>query len=292
MIRIPVVLLLFGLTLVPGPEPMTTRLVLLGTGTPVVDPDRSGPAVAVVVNEEAYLFDAGPGIVRRAAAAFAKGIPALDAVNLKRVFFTHLHSDHTAGYPDLILTPWVVGRRTPLEAYGPAGLKSMTHHILLAYQQDYDIRVHGLEKLDPIGRTVNVHEIEPGVIYKDSAVTIEAFAVKHGSWPQAFGYRVRGPDRTIVISGDTIPTQSVIDACNGCDILLHEVYISSKSSRYMQAFHTSADELAKTANAAKPKLLVLYHQLYLGGMTDEDLLSEIRKNYKGTVASGRDLDVY
>jgi ribonuclease BN (tRNA processing enzyme) len=292
MIRIPAVLLLFGLTLMPGSEPMKTKLVLLGTGTPIPDPDRSGPAVAVVVNDEAYLFDAGPGIVRRASAAFKQGIPALDPVNLKRVFFTHLHSDHTAGYPDLILTPWVVGRETNLEAYGPPGLKSMTHHIVLAYQQDYDIRVNGLEKLDPTGHTVDVHEIEPGVVYKDSAVTIEAFAVKHGSWPHAFGYRVQGPDRTIVISGDTAPTQSVIDACNGCDILLHEVYVGSKSSRYMQAFHTSAEELAKIANAAKPKLLVLYHQLYLKGTTDQDLLNEIRKSYNGTVASGRDLDVY
>jgi ribonuclease BN (tRNA processing enzyme) len=232
---------------------MNTRLVLLGTGTPVPDADRSAPAVAVVVNEEAYLFDAGPGIVRRASAAFEQGIAALDSPNLKRVFFTHLHSDHTAGYPDLILTPWVVGRRTPLEAYGPDGLKSMTDHILLAYQQDYDVRVNGREKLDPTGRAVSVHEIGPGTVYKDSAVTIEAFAVKHGSWPLAFGYRVQGPDRTIVISGDTVPIQSVIDACHGCDILLHEVYVGSRSHRYMQAFHTSADELAKIANAAKPK---------------------------------------
>ncbi|MGA8437547.1 MAG: MBL fold metallo-hydrolase [Candidatus Sulfotelmatobacter sp.] len=271
---------------------MNTKLVLLGTGTPVPEPDRSGPAVAVVVNQDVYLFDAGAGIVRRASGAFEHGIPALDPTNLKRVFFTHLHSDHTVGYPDLILTPWVVGRRTPLEAYGPEGLKSMTDHILLAYQQDYDIRVNGLEKLDPTGHTVNVHEIEPGTVYKDSSVTIEAFAVKHGSWPQAFGYRVQGPDRTIVISGDTAPTQTVIDACDGCDILLHEVYVGSRPHRYMQAFHTSADELAKIANAAKPKLLVLYHQLYLDGKTDEDLLREIRRNYNGAVVSGRDLDDY
>ena len=87
------------------PTGTQTRVVLLGTGTPNADPDRSGPALAVVVNEQAYLVDCGPGIVRRAAAAHRAGIKALAVDKLTRVFITHLHSDHTLGFPDLILTP-------------------------------------------------------------------------------------------------------------------------------------------------------------------------------------------
>ncbi|MGH9258410.1 MAG: MBL fold metallo-hydrolase, partial [Acidimicrobiales bacterium] len=100
-----------------------TRAVLLGSGTPNADPDRSGPAVAIVVNGTAYLVDAGPGVVRRASAAERRGTPELAVKNLRIVFVTHLHSDHTAGLPDLIFTPWVLGRSPPLEVYGPAGIR-------------------------------------------------------------------------------------------------------------------------------------------------------------------------
>ena len=106
-----------------------TQVVVLGTGTPQADPDRSGPAVAVVVNDAAYLVDCGPGLVRRAAAAEKAGINALDVKKLNILFITHLHSDHTLGYPDLIFSPWVLHRSEPLNAYGPRGLRSMTSHI-------------------------------------------------------------------------------------------------------------------------------------------------------------------
>jgi len=119
-----------------------TQVVLLGTGNPFPDPDRSGPATAVVVNGSAYLVDFGAGVVRRAKAAmFDKGIVALEPTNLKVVFATHLHSDHTVGYPDLIFTPWVMGRTVPLEVYGPKGLKAMTDHILAAWQDDIKERI-------------------------------------------------------------------------------------------------------------------------------------------------------
>ena len=106
-----------------------------GNGNPPADPDRSGPATAIVVDGTPYLVDFGAGVVRRAKSAVVdKGIAALDPVNLRVAFVTHLHSDHTVGYPDLILTPWVLGRRVPLEVYGPAGIKAMTEHILEAYR--------------------------------------------------------------------------------------------------------------------------------------------------------------
>src|SRR5215470_504961 len=114
-----------------------TKVVLLGTGTPVPDPDRSGPSTAIVVDDRAYLIDFGPGVVRRAeSAALNRKIPAVEPGNLKIAFVTHLHSDHTAGFPDLILTGWTSGRTVPLEVYGPSGVKSMAEQILQAYHID------------------------------------------------------------------------------------------------------------------------------------------------------------
>jgi ribonuclease BN (tRNA processing enzyme) len=276
-----------------------TQVVLLGTGNPSPNPDHSGPATAVVVNGSAYLVDMGAGVVRRAsAAAQSKGIAALGVKNLKIVFVTHLHSDHTIGYPDLITTPAIMGRKAPIEVYGPKGLKAMTDNVLKAYSEDIDIRLHGLEQGDAEAYKVNVHEIKPGIIYKDANVTVKAFLVPHGSWPQAFGYRFETADRTIVFSGDTAPSQTVIDNCNGCDILLHEVYSvagvgkgTDPSKKYFASFHTSTYELAELAAKAKPKLLILYHQMPLDS-TYEALLKELQERYKGRVVSGNDLDVY
>lgn len=275
-----------------------TQVVLLGTGTPNADPDRSGPAVAIVVNDVPYLVDFGPGVVRRAEAARRKGISGLAVPNLRRAFLTHLHSDHTAGYPDLVLTPWVLGRKEPLEVYGPPGLKEMTDHIVMAYKEDIMVRLDGSEPANQTGFQVDTHEIQPGDCYKDENVAVTAFPVRHGSWTYAFGYRFKTPDRSVVISGDTTPTATVVDACQGCDILIHEVYSQAGWAKrepawqkYHAEFHTSSRELAELAAKARPGLLVLYHQL-LWTSTEEELLNEVRKGYKGKVVSGRDLDVY
>src|SRR6266700_4991574 len=191
------------------PQTIRTRVVLLGTGTPAPDPDRSGPATAVIVNDTPYLVDFGPGVVRRASAAFLdKGIKALEPTKLRVAFVTHLHSDHTVGYPDLIFTPWTIGRRVPLEVYGPKGLKAMTEHLLEAYRVDIETRTNpdGNQRGFPEGHKVNAHEIGPGVVYKDANVTVTAFATKHAM--ESYGYRFDTPDRSIGISGDTNPTQA------------------------------------------------------------------------------------
>jgi len=282
---------------------LKTQLVLLGTGTPRLDPERSGPAAAVVVDGAAYLVDCGPGTVRRAAAARLNGISALAPVNIKTVFITHLHSDHTLGYPDLILSPWVVGRKDHLSAYGPAGLANMTSHLLKAYQEDIDIRTEGLEHGNKTGYMVDVHEIKPGVVYKDDKVVVTAFYVKHGSWKEAFGFKFQTSDRTIVFSGDTSPSGEVEAAAMGADILVHEVYEDGEASsenraggadwpEYMRTFHTSASELGAIAARCKPKLLVLTHILRRGG-SDTRLLEEIRSGgFQGEVVVGNDLKTY
>ena len=274
-----------------------SQVVVLGSGMPAADPDRFGPAVAIVTGGTAYLVDCGAGVVRRAAAAQRNGIPALAANGLNVAFITHLHSDHTLGYPDLILSGWVLGRDRPLNVYGPAGLKDMTDHILQAWKKDIDIRTHALERVShaPI---VQVHEVKSGVVYKDENVTVSAFLVQHGSWDEALGYRFDTPDRSIVISGDTAPTESVVNACNGCDVLLHEMYDetlpgnNAPSPEYFAAFHTNPQQLAVIAGKARPKLLVLYHQMGRP-IVEGHMLEALRAaGYKGAVVSAHDLDVY
>lgn len=274
-----------------------SQVVLLGTGTPNADPDRSGPAVAVIVNGTPYLVDFGPGIVRRAAAAYRQGIEGLDVRKLNRAFVTHLHSDHTAGYPDLILTPWVLGRREPLEVYGPAGLQTMTEHILAAYQADIRERLEGLEPANDQGYKVTAKEVDAGWVYEDQNVRVEAFEAQHGSWP-AYGYKFYTQDRVIAISGDTAPRAGLAQVYRGCDVVIHEVYswvgLASRAKEwreYHSSVHTSSRELAEIASQAKPGILVLYHQLF-NGVSEEDLLQEVKEGYEGKVVSGRDLAVY
>lgn len=274
-----------------------TQVILLGTGTPAMDPDRSGPATAIVVNDTAYLIDFGPGVVRRAAAAAAKGIPAVRPENLKTAFLTHLHSDHTVGYPDLIFTPWVMARKDTLNVYGPKGLKAMTDHILAAWQEDINIRTKGLEQRWPL--RVVAHEIKPGIVYTDALVHVTAFLVPHGEWDEAYGYRFDTPDRVIVISGDTRPSPELVKACRHCDILIHEVYpMGSRATmpdwpKYRAQYHTSTQELGEIASQSQPGLLIVYHRT--GGLTnfsDEQYLKEIGQGYSGKVVIGHDLEVY
>lgn len=287
----------------------TTHVILLGTGTPLPDPERAGPSAAIVVKGTPYIVDAGTGLVRRAAAARDKGVVALRPMNLKIAFLTHLHSDHTLGLPDLMVTPWVMGRKEPVELYGPPGTQAMVEHILEAYEVDRKIRTEGMEHSNNTGWKVNVHEIKPGVVFKDTNITVTAFAVRHGN-VNAYGYRFATPDRTIVLSGDTSPTDAIVENCHGCDILIAESYtkasfdlISPEWQRYRLAFHMSAQELGAIATKAKPGLLLLIHRGNAGcdqagteecreAGSEEQLLKEVRQSYSGKVVTGHDLDVY
>ncbi len=283
-----------------GPSDIT-QVVMLGTGTPNADPQRSGPAVAIVVNGVPYLVDFGPGVVRRAAAmspTYGGSIPGLEVRNLCYAFLTHLHSDHSAGLSDLILTPWVLERDKPLELYGPDGIEEMASHVLKAYRADIDYRLNGLEPANNAGWRVNVHEVEEGVVFQDENVRVEAFRVHHGTWPNAFGYRFTTPDRVIVISGDATPDEALVKYAKGADILIHEVYSvegfqrrDEYWQRYHSANHTSAHELGEIAARVQPGLLVLYHVLFWGA-SEETVLREVGEKYSGKVILANDLDVY
>ena len=278
-----------------------TKVILLGTGNPNPDPKHSGPSLMILVDDKPYVVDFGPGLVRQIAALtteYGGEIEGLEVKNLSRAFLTHLHSDHTIGYPDLILTPWVMERETPLDVFGPEGIKEMTEHILKAYQDDIKYRLYGSEPAKPDGWRVNAHKISEGVVYEDSKVKVEAFPVKHGTWPNAYGYRFTTPDKVIVVSGDTAPCENIIKYADGADILIHEVYCQGAFETmdelwksYHKIHHTSADELAEIANKTRPVLLILYHTL-LWGRTEQDLLDEIVQGYDGDVVVGVDLQVF
>ncbi len=284
----------------------STRVVMLGTGTPRPDPDRSGPATAIIVNDTPYLVDFGAGVIRRATAAYEKGVSALGygGVNIKIVFLTHMHSDHTIGYPDLIFTPWVMGRREPLEVYGPRGLTAMTENVLKAWQVDIDARTGGLNRHNPTGYKANAHEIVPGVVYRDSNVAVTAFPAHHEEMVDSFSYRFETSDRTIVVSGDTSPTQALIDHSRGCDVLIHEAYsmmayrnCARPSPEFRRKHHTSSVELAEIANEVKPGVLVTYHRTNIGEESTNPeqgdvLMEEIKRDYKGCVVAANDLDVF
>ena len=154
----------------------------------------------------------------------------------------------------------------------------------------------------PEGHAVNAHEIQAGIVYKDANVTVTAFATTHAM--ESYGYRFDTPDRSIVISGDTNPTQATIDACRGCDVLIHEVLTLEWLAKrpdfqgYAARHHTTTAQLVELASKAKPRLLVLYHaSLSLRPAVDAErstpaaVLREMSQ-YAGQVVVGRDLDVY
>ncbi len=278
-------------------EAESTTVILLGTGMPRPDPDASGPATAVVVGKKVFLFDAGPGVERRMAAAH------LPIAGPTALFITHLHSDHTLGYPDLIFTSWVMGRASPLRVYGPPGLREMTEHIIAAWKEDIEVRTSGLERETPGGYRIDAREIDAGVVYDSAGVRVTAIPVPHGNWEHSFAYRLDAPDRSIMISGDTRYSEELARAARGVDLLVHEVYCAARLApekrtggedwpAYMHSFHTSDVELGALAAKAQPKLLLLTHIIRMGA-SDEELIAGIRKGgFTGKTIVGRDLGRY
>lgn len=290
-------ILLFAPILLSAQSPRT-MVVMLGTGTPIPDPDRMGASVAVIVDSTPYIFDAGTGVVRRAAAAQRAGVPGLTMPALQRLFLTHLHSDHTLGLADILFTPWIQGRKVPLDVYGPPGTQRLVNGILDGNDEDIHERLASSGGPSANGWQATVHEVAEGVVYKDARVTIKAFAVPHSAWKYAFGYRIETPDRTIVISGDTRESPAIAAACDGCDVLIHEVYSDAGFARmpairqaYHAQAHTSATQLGAIATAARPKLLILTHLLFFGS-TEEQLLKEVRSTFAGNVVLARDLQQF
>ena len=275
-----------------------TKLIVLGSGTPNPDPNRAGSAYALVVNETPYLIDFGPGVIRRAASLsppWGGEIEAMTVKNFEHAFLTHIHSDHSAGLADLLLTPWVMGREAKLNLFGPIGLEQMASSTLKAFEDDISYRINGTQPSNKIGYKFNFHLLDEGLIYKDKNIMVEAFKVPHGGFNDAYGFRFTSEDKVIVFSGDTGPSKTLEKFANGADILVHEVYSNAGFlqktedwQRYHQEHHTSTFEVGEIASRAKPKLLILSHILFWGSTKDE-ILQETRSTYNGDIKIAEDL---
>ena len=275
-----------------------TKLILLGTASPRVTPDTYQTSFALMVDGVMYMIDCGSGAHERLVQACAKYGNGITAEDMKYLFLTHLHPDHTVDLPSMLIAPYVLGRDGPLKIYGPTGTRAMVEHVLEAYK----IGLHELQYFGPRKRPnveLDITEIAEGIIFKDERIEVEAIRVVHGNL-EAYAFNVITPHKTIFFSGDTCPVDILIEKAKGCDILVHEVYcqagmvnVSKLWKDYFGRMHTSGIELGKIASQIRPGLLVLNHQMIFSGLTDADLIQEIRDaGYTGPLVSGKDLDVF
>jgi ribonuclease BN (tRNA processing enzyme) len=293
-----------------------TKVVVLGSGTPAADTRHGGISVAVVVNGQPYIIDCGPGFWRDSQAstpAYGGKIAALEPKKLTRLFLTHLHFDHTEGLSEFMLAPWIYYREGPLQVYGPPGAEDMVHHLTEAYTKDIDLQMFGLEQLNATGYILKAKDVLPGEVYKDNNIRITAYQNHHGTWDYTYAYRVVASkpdgtvDRTIVFSGDTSVFDGMEEVYAGADILFHEAYSfdpktnpydakAPVSVSYMNAFHTSTEQLAEILKKVNPKVTVLYHYVTFtpANATDQERgVKEIKRfGYNGVVIQSQDADIF
>jgi ribonuclease BN (tRNA processing enzyme) len=254
--------------------------------------------VAVIHKGNAYLFDVGAGAVHNAVRArYQYDIPSLYPSQICCVFITHMHSDHTMDFAELVYTLWW-RRSEQLLAFGPPGMQETVSGMYAMMAPDVRIRSATQPIANPDGYKVDVTSIEDGFVFERDGLLVEAFAVDHGDIRPAFGYRVTTDDRSILISGDTAYSERLLEMARGVDILIHEVISDSglaKNSEGFQAYHkrshTPASDLGRLASEAQPGLLVLYHGLYYG-VPEERILDEVRAHYDGPVVLAGDLDIF
>lgn len=276
-----------------------TRVVVLGTSSPIPDADRAGASIAIIHKGEAYVFDLGAGATQQAIRAREKfDIPSLNPLAICCVFFTHLHSDHIADLPVLTAAAWW-RRSERLSVFGPRGLAEVSGGIAAMLGPDTRIRQGGAQPGDdPLLDGLLTNEIEAGVVFEKDDLVIEAFAVPHGRIKPAFGYRITTNDRSVVISGDTAYSETLIEKAKGVDLLFHEyvsdgmlAFMPESWQQYLTTAHTTTSELARIGTLAQPGKLILYHGLYTG-VPESRVLEEVRAGYDGEVILANDLDSY
>ncbi len=279
----------------------TTQVIILGTGTPVPDAQRTGPGVAIVTNGEAYVFDAGGGMVKRATQAYeTHAIPELYPQDIKYLFITHLHSDHIHDIAELSAHRWW-GRQQKLSVFGPKGLSEYVENMNRMLAIEANIRTIGTPPqliTDRQGYLASATEIDDGIVFSNADITVEAFTVPHGEIRPAYGYKVTTADKVIVISGDTTYSETLAEKAKGADLLIHEVYSGDKLSQQSEFWqdyhghsHTSASQVAEIASIAQPGLVVLTHILFFNASA-EDIVAEVQRSYSGAVVLANDLDKF
>ena len=275
------------------------RVTLLGSGTPVPQPDRFGPATLVEAGGKKLLFDAGRGAPIR---LFQLHVPLSEVSPL---FLTHFHSDHTAGIPDVWLSGWLGGpwarRKTPFWVIGPTGTRDLMANLERAYAADIRIRMAD-ENYPAEGIRVIAEEFAVGgVVYDKDGIRVTAFEVDHGDLIKpTYGYRIDYDGRSVVISGDTRFNQNVVKYGTGADLLIHEVaavrpeLLKDAQVQRVMAHHTSPQEAGRVFQLARPKLAVYTHLVLLArpnvlAVTAEELVSQTRATYDGPLVVGEDL---
>lgn len=276
-----------------------TRLVLLGTGGgPSPKPERSAPSQAVVCGGAVYLVDCGDGTPRQYVRA------GLTFPALRGVFLTHQHSDHNADFGNLFLLGWTTGLSRPVDCYGPPPLERMTRRFLEMQSYDVETRIRD-EGRPPLAPLIRPHEIrDAGRVHEDDQVRVTAALVRHPPVTPAFAYRFDARDCSIVISGDTTYSESLIALAKGADVLVHEVLYAPAIERlfgsdsnarrlreHLVASHTTTEDVGRVAAAAGVRTLVLSHFVPGAdpGVTDAMWLEGVRRHFAGEVILGRDL---
>ena len=278
----------------------STRLILLGTGGgPRPRRTRSAPAQVVIVDGSAYVVDCGDGVARQLVLA---GVPLS---SLRHVFVTHQHSDHNADYGNLLLLAWTAGLRTRVDTWGPPPLRKMTD--LFFEMNEYDIATRiADEGRVPLKPLVEVHEInDAGVLFENADVRVTAAVVDHPPVVPAFAFRFDASDRSIVISGDTRASPSLIALARGADVLVHEAYFdeaavdrlvagvgnAARLKESVLSHHTSAADAGRVAHEAGVKTLVLSHFVPTedATITDQMWIDAARTHFDGEVVMGKDL---
>jgi len=273
-----------------------TRIVLLGTaGGPTPKRGRAAPASVVVVDGVAYVVDCGNGVARQMVLA------GVDLPRLRHLFITHHHSDHNADFGTLVLLAWAAGLRTDVDTWGPPPLARMTDLFFEMSAPDIDVRVKD-EGRAPLGPLVHAHELKDGgVVVRDERVVVRAAVVHHPMVPIALAYRIDGPDRSVVFSGDTTRADALVALARGADVLVHEVMFpgayaaeaagdARSIARHILESHTSVEDAGRVAQEAGVKTLVLSHFVPDNNAdADRSWLPLARKHFKGEVVVGRDL---
>lgn len=276
-----------------------TRLILLGVGGgPRPRTASSAPAQVIVVDDAAYVVDCGNGVARQLVSA-GVALP-----RLRHVFLTHHHSDHNADYGNLLLLAWASGLGTRVDTWGPPPLERITRLFFEMSAYDIEVRIadEGRVALAPL---VHVHELtQGGAVMQDERVTVTAALVDHPPVVPAFAFRFDGPDRSIVISGDTTPSDNLIRLAQGADVLVHEaLYVpaidrlvarvasAARLKAHLIASHTAVEDCGRVAAAAGVRTLVLSHLVPADdpSVTDRMWLDAATAHFKGEVIVGKDL---
>lgn len=276
-----------------------TRLILLGTGGgPRPRKATSAPAQVVLVNDIPYVVDCGDGVARQLVSA---GVPL---PSLRHIFITHHHSDHNADYGNLIWLAWAAGLRTRVDVWAPPPVEKMTRLFLEMNAFDIDTRIADEGRV-PLAPLVHVHELtQAGTVMQDENVKVTAALVDHPPVVPAFAFRFDAADRSIVISGDTARSDALVKLAQGADVLVHEaLYVpavdrlvarvpnATTLKKHIIDSHTAVEDVARVAQAAGVKTLVLSHLVPSDdpAVTEQMWIDAARPHFRGSVIVGRDL---